>query len=63
MSYEVYMLKKARKKLDKFPDKGRIEDKLRNLKNFPKVKNVIRIEDDVYRLRIGDYRALFTMRR
>lgn len=59
MTFEVYMLKKAKKKLDKFPDAERIKEKLKTLENFPNVKDVIKIEDNVYRIRIGDYRALF----
>jgi mRNA interferase RelE/StbE len=59
MTYEVYMLKQARKKLNKFPDARRIEEKLKTLENFPNVRNIIRIEESIYRMRIGDYRALF----
>jgi len=59
MTFEVYMPKKAKKKLDKFPDKERIKEKLKTLENFPDVKDVIKIENSVYRIRIGDYRALF----
>jgi hypothetical protein len=33
-NFSKYMLKKARKKLDKFPGRDKIEDKLRGLKNF-----------------------------
>ena len=59
MTYEVYMLKQAKKKLDKFPDAKRIEEELKTLKNFPNVRNIIRIEENIYRMRIGKYRALF----
>lgn len=59
MKYEVYILPKTKKKLNKFPNSKRIEIKLKNLENFPEIRNVIRIENDIYRLRIGDYRALF----
>jgi len=50
---------KAKKKLDKFPDAERIKERLKTLKNFPNVKAIIKIENNIYRIRIGDYRALF----
>ncbi len=59
MTYDVYMLKQAKRKLDKFPDAKRIEEELKNLRDFPNVRNVIRIEENIYRMRIGKYRALF----
>lgn len=59
MNYEVYLLPKAKKKVDKFPDSERIEKKLKTLESFPNITSVIRIEKDIYRMRIGDYRALF----
>ena len=59
MTYEVYLLPKANKKLEKFPDAERIKEKLKTLKNFPNVRNVIKIGENLYRMRIGDYRALF----
>ena len=59
MSYEVYMLPKAKKKLDKFPDSDRIEKKLKELENFPNVRNIVRISENIYRMRFGEYRALF----
>ncbi len=58
-TYEVYMLKQAKKKLDKFPDSKRIEEELKKLKDFPNVRNIIRIEENIYRMRIGKYRTLF----
>jgi len=59
MTYEVYLLKQAKKKLDKFPDSKRIEEELKKLKDFSNVRNIIRIEENIYRMRIGKYRALF----
>ncbi len=59
MTYEVYILPKANKKLEKFPDAERIKEKLKALENFPNVRNVIKIGENLYRMRIGDYRALF----
>ncbi len=59
MTYELYILPKAKKKLDKFPHSEKIEEKLKELKNFPNVRNVIKIGENLYRMRIGSYRALF----
>lgn len=59
MTYEVYILPKANKKLEKFSDAERIKEKLKALENFPNVRNVIKIGENLYRMRIGDYRALF----
>lgn len=59
MTYELYILPKAKKKLDKFPHFEKIEEKLKELKNFPNVRNVIKIGENLYRMRIGSYRALF----
>ncbi|WP_457549354.1 type II toxin-antitoxin system RelE family toxin [Archaeoglobus sp.] len=59
MTYEVYLLPKANKKLEKFPDVDRIKEKLKTLENFPNVRNIIKIGENLYRMRIGDYRALF----
>ena len=59
MTYEVYILPKANKKLEKFPDAERIKEKLKGLEKFPNVRNVIKIGENLYRMRIGNYRALF----
>ena len=42
MTYEVYILPKANKKLEKFPDAERIKEKLKALENFPNVRNIIK---------------------
>ncbi|MBO8180637.1 MAG: type II toxin-antitoxin system RelE/ParE family toxin [Archaeoglobus sp.] len=59
MTYELYILPKAKKKLDKFPHSEKIEERLKELKNFPNVRNIIKIGENLYRMRIGSYRALF----
>jgi len=63
MAYSVFLLPEAEKKLDKLPSgiKKRVEIQLKNLKDFPKVRNCIKIQGraDTFRLRVGDYRALF----
>ena len=59
MTYQVFLHKKAQKNLDKFPDRDRIRGHLRNLENFPHSGDLVRIDDEIYRMRIGEYRALF----
>ena len=59
MTYEVFLHKKAQKNLEKFPDRERIREHLLKLENFPHSGDLVRIENSIYRLRIGNYRALF----
>ena len=60
MTYEVFLHKKAQKNLEKFSDNiQRIRTHLRTLEHFPDSGDLIRIEDSIYRMRIGEYRALF----
>ena len=59
MTYQVFLHKKAQKNLEKFSDRERIRTHLRTLEQFPDSGDLIRIEDGIYRMRIGEYRALF----
>ena len=59
MTYQVYLHKKAQKNLERFPDHERIRSHLRALEQFPNSGDLVRIEDGIYRMRIGEYRALF----
>lgn len=59
MTYRVFLHKKAHKNLEKFPDRERIRSHLLKLENFPDSGDLIRIEDSIFRMRIGEYRALF----
>jgi mRNA interferase RelE/StbE len=59
MTYDVFLHKKAQKNLEKFSDRERIRTQLRTLEQFPDSGDLIRIEDGIYRMRIGEYRALF----
>jgi mRNA interferase RelE/StbE len=59
MTYDVFLHKKAQKNLEKFSDRDRIRTHLRALEQFPDSGDLIRIEDGIYRMRIGEYRALF----
>jgi mRNA interferase RelE/StbE len=59
MTYDVFLHKKAQKNLEKFSDREHIRTHLRTLEQFPDSGDLIRIEDSIYRMRIGEYRALF----
>ena len=59
MTYQVFLLKKAQKNLEKFPDRERIREHLLKLENFPEYGDLVRIDEAIYRMRIGNYRALF----
>ena len=59
MTYQVFLHKKAQKNLEKFSDRERIRAHLKTLEQFPDSGDLIRIEDSIYRMRIGEYRALF----
>ncbi len=61
--FHVYLLKEAEKELNGLPTKiqNRIREQLKSLANFPRVRNCVKIVgyQDTFRLRIGDYCALF----
>jgi mRNA-degrading endonuclease RelE of RelBE toxin-antitoxin system len=59
MIYDLFLHKKGRKNLEKFPDQEHIREHLLQLKQFPSSGDIVRIENGVYRMRIGEYRALF----
>lgn len=50
MTWNVVLHKQANKNLEKFSDSERIRESLRHLSQFPDVKNMLRIEDNLYRL-------------
>jgi mRNA-degrading endonuclease RelE of RelBE toxin-antitoxin system len=54
MKYQVFLHKKAQKNLDKFPDRERIREHLQRLENFPEYGDLVRIDDAIYRMRIGN---------
>jgi len=60
-SYDLrgFLHKKAQKNLEKFPDHERIRDQLLKLEDFPQFGDLVRIDDAIYRMRIGNYRVLF----
>ena len=68
MAYQVLIEKRPAKYLSKLPKKRyeKISDLIRQLKDFPRVQvNIFPIkgafEKNSYRLRVGDWRVLFTV--
>jgi len=62
--YHVEISPKAFKQMRKIPmdDRKAILSAVKTLKNWPDCRNVKRLEDrDDYRLRVGDFRAFFTV--
>lgn len=64
MTYRVEFTRAAIKQLDALPHnvQNRIQAKLATLATNPRPSGVVKMqgETDIYRLRIGDYRALYT---
>ncbi|MBI4999315.1 type II toxin-antitoxin system RelE/ParE family toxin [Candidatus Gottesmanbacteria bacterium] len=61
---QIFISKKAQKELDKIPDSiaKNITDKLVNLSENPYPTNSKKLEgQDNYRLRIGSFRAIYTI--
>ena len=61
--FQIYLLKEAEKELSRLPTKtqNKIREQIKTLANFPRVRNCVKIigHEDTFRLRVGDYRALF----
>lgn len=61
--FQVYLLKEAERELNRLPIKtqSKIREHIKTLTNFPRVRNCVKIvgHEDTFRLRVGDYRALF----
>ncbi|MBW4695535.1 MAG: type II toxin-antitoxin system RelE/ParE family toxin [Lyngbya sp. HA4199-MV5] len=65
MTYRVEFTRAAIKQLDALPQnvQNRIQAKLATLATNPRPSGVVKMqgETDIYRIRIGDYRALYTV--
>ena len=62
MVYDVYLKKSAEKELDKLPQEvyNRIVKRLISLKNNPRPPGTKKlVNQDGYRIRVGDYRILY----
>ena len=61
MSCEVVLLPRSRRELDRVPREAflRIDEAIRLLKDNPRPFGVQKLEDDLHRIRIGDWRVLF----
>lgn len=66
MKFKVLLHRDARKFLEKLPkeDRERVLNKIRELEDPFSIKAVkVKGEEDVYRLRVGDYRILYFLDR
>jgi len=63
MSYRVVLPKSVQKELDRLPDKeaGVILERIKTLEQNPRPNNCLKLagHDNEYRIRIGDYRAIY----
>jgi mRNA interferase RelE/StbE len=65
MPYNIEISETARKQLSKLPNSiaERIEEKLLDLEDNPRPMGNIKLKGrDAYRMRIGDYRAIYTIK-
>jgi mRNA interferase RelE/StbE len=66
MSYAVTLLRDAQKALDKMEEdqRGRMIRAMRLLENDPRHSGVVKMsgEDDLFRVRVGDWRIVYTIR-
>jgi mRNA interferase RelE/StbE len=66
MSYAVTLLRDAQKTLDKMDEgqRGRMIRAMRLLENDPRHSGVVKMsgEDDLFRVRVGDWRIVYTIR-
>lgn len=64
MTYSVEINRTARKALDKTPApyKSRIEDVIEDLGDNPRPHGCVKLEtSDLYRIRVGDYRVVYSV--
>ncbi len=65
MAYEVILKPSAKRALDNLPTKGKVRviEELERLAQNPRRHGVIKLEaeTDLYRVRVGSYRAVFTI--
>ena len=64
MSYTVEIKQLAKREMDRLPDniQKRISEKILNLESNPRPPGIRKLQgEEGYRLRIGDYRVLYTV--
>ncbi|MEE9143981.1 MAG: type II toxin-antitoxin system RelE/ParE family toxin [Candidatus Binatia bacterium] len=64
MSYTVEIKRSAEREMDRLPDniQKRISEKILNLESNPRPPGIRKLQgEEGYRLRIGDYRVLYTV--
>ena len=64
MKYEIWILRSAEKEMDKLPTVvySRISNRILSLENNPRPRGTKKLSGrDEYRLRVGNYRILYTI--
>ena len=61
MAYDIVLLPRAKRELDRTPREvfHRIDAAIRALRETPRPFGIQKLEDDLHRIRIGDWRILF----
>jgi mRNA interferase RelE/StbE len=63
MPYKLKLHREIEKQLERMPHKARerVVATMRSLREEPRPHNSIRLEDDIYRVRVGDYRIIYAI--
>ena len=63
MSYSVCLTRPAQKQLDPIPktDYRRIYNVIKSLEEMPRPDGYIKLDDDIYRIRCGAYRVIYSI--
>jgi mRNA interferase RelE/StbE len=63
MAFSLKLHRDVEKQLLKFPpgDRQRLAGAMRSLRDEPRPPRAVQLEQDLYRLRVGDYRILYAV--
>ena len=63
MAFSLKLHREVEKQLLKFPpaDRERLANAMRSLRDGPRPPKAVQLEQDLYRLRIGDYRIIYAI--
>jgi len=63
MPYTLKLHREVEKQLERMPHKARerVVATMRSLREDPRPHNSVRLQDDLYRVRVGDYRIIYAI--
>lgn len=63
MSYELKLHRDVEKQLERIPKKqrGRVVETMRSLREEPRPTSCVKLEDQLYRIRQGQYRIIYAI--